>query len=170
MEKFCPSCKTNKDIDEFSKSKNRKDGHDWRCKDCVNNYVKQRYENNRSSILARMLEYIHSDKGKNTRSNWEDNNRDKLAANSRKFNQSPKGKIASAENSKKQHVKYPEKRNAQVIVMNAIAAGKLPQINTLTCHRCHANQAEHYHHPDYSKPMEVVPLCRQCHIDIHNQS
>ena len=66
--------------------------------------------------------------------------------------------------------KYPEKKKAQKTVMYAILRGDLPIISARICADpdCN-NQANHYHHVlGYSKEklLDVIPLCRSCHIMI----
>jgi hypothetical protein len=34
------------------------------------------------------------------------------------------------------------------------------------CHRCRVGRVEAHHH-DYTKPLEVVWLCKSCHMDLH---
>ncbi len=36
------------------------------------------------------------------------------------------------------------------------------------CSSCHIRPAEHAHHPDYSKPVEVIWLCVRCHQRLHH--
>jgi hypothetical protein len=36
------------------------------------------------------------------------------------------------------------------------------------CRQC-GNPKAQKHHPDYSKPLEVVWLCRECHLALHSQ-
>ena len=50
----------------------------------------------------------------------------------------------------------------------AIKAGKLPHATACTCKDC-GRQAEIYHHPDYGKPLQVVPLCQKCDRARHRQ-
>lgn len=68
---------------------------------------------------------------------------------------------------KKYANKYPEKMIAHQKVTAAKLLGILikPKLCEL-CGKDHKNiQA---HHEDYSKPLEVVWLCVQCHNDVHN--
>ena len=37
------------------------------------------------------------------------------------------------------------------------------------CKRCNKKKKLEAHHEDYSKPLEVTWLCRQCHNEIHNE-
>ena len=48
----------------------------------------------------------------------------------------------------------------------AVSTGKIkkPEI----CSVCEKpNKIIHGHHPDYNKPLEVIWVCLQCHVDIH---
>lgn len=64
---------------------------------------------------------------------------------------------------------HPEKPRARDAVKRAIKTGVLPVVNSLPCADC-GMQAEHYHHPDYSKPLEVVALCKFCHGARHRRN
>ena len=61
----------------------------------------------------------------------------------------------------------PEKHIAHVIVYKAVRRGDLPRVSTCDCVDCGIQAAE-YHHEDYSKPLEVEPLCKLCHVKRHN--
>lgn len=58
--------------------------------------------------------------------------------------------------------KHPERKAAQTKVHNAIRDGKL---KTQPCWVCGVKAEAH--HPDYSKPLEVVWLCRPHHMQAH---
>ena len=60
----------------------------------------------------------------------------------------------------------PLKVKARKSTYNAIQRGVLPQVSTCICIDCSA-QAQEYHHEDYRKPLDVIPLCRKCHIQRH---
>lgn len=62
--------------------------------------------------------------------------------------------------------KYPERRAAHDAVKEAVKAGKLPRVSTCSCFVC-GKQAEQYHHVDYSKRLEIIPVCRKCHREWH---
>lgn len=65
-------------------------------------------------------------------------------------------------------LRYPNKAKARRVVTHAVRDGKLPPVNTLLCVHC-GNSANEYHHPDYSKPLDVIPLCVSCHKKVHKQ-
>jgi len=47
----------------------------------------------------------------------------------------------------------------------ALFTGKI--IKPKTCSACGEKCNPHGHHADYSKPLCVIWLCHQCHIDLH---
>ena len=57
----------------------------------------------------------------------------------------------------------PEKRKAYMVTMIAIGRGKLQK---KPCEVCGAEKVE-AHHPDYTKPLDVMWVCRKHHADIH---
>lgn len=170
MEKFCPSCNETKNTTCFSKNKSRKDGLDWRCKQCVNQYLRERYKNNKTEISEKLKQYKQSDLGKKTTRLWIEENKQKIKQSQRKYNQTEKGKVVRDRHIRKHHEMYPEKNKAHIIVNNAIANGKIKPVGSYICSRCKERQAEHYHHPDYNKPLDVIPVCTPCHIAIHRES
>lgn len=53
---------------------------------------------------------------------------------------------------------------AAQIVCRAIKSGKLPKLKGLFCADCKTRPAISYEHRDYSKPLEVEPICRRCNL------
>jgi hypothetical protein len=64
-------------------------------------------------------------------------------------------------------LRYPEKARARNLVAKAIQRGDLISINKCLCNDCQT-QAKHYHHEDYTKPLEVIALCTSCHSKRHS--
>lgn len=52
---------------------------------------------------------------------------------------------------------------AHQAVAKARKTGQLPDPKTLSCADCNV-QAIEYDHRDYSKPLEVAPVCRRCNL------
>lgn len=145
--KQCTACKQIKETSEFYKDRSRRDGLYPQCKLCKRAYQK-RYEQTLERKVCHKR-YRQSPKGK---------------ARKRAYEQSEKGTVVRNAVRKRYHEKYPEKRKAHHAISTAIRAGKLPRPDTLKC-SC-GKQALEYHHPDYSKPLEVVALCVDCHKKI----
>lgn len=60
--------------------------------------------------------------------------------------------------------RYPERVKARQEVFNAIKRG---EIIRQSCSVCGLEKA-HAHHEDYSKPLDVIWLCRKHHREVHN--
>lgn len=66
------------------------------------------------------------------------------------------------------------KRSAQKLVELAVRQGRIvPQEECSSCgdtkRQKNGRSNVHAHHPDYTKPLEVVWLCRKCHVAVHKQ-
>ena len=78
-------------------------------------------------------------------------------------------KKANRERLKKKNDEYREKNRekfyARYKIMYAVRCKKI--IPPAECQRCHGKCKTQAHHPDYSKPMEVIWLCAPCHGTFH---
>jgi len=45
---------------------------------------------------------------------------------------------------------------------------KRGKLKKLPCQEC-GNEKSQMHHPDYSKPLEIIWLCRSCHLELHKE-
>ncbi len=77
----------------------------------------------------------------------------------RRYKKTEKGKAAAARARANWIAKNPEKRRAQVAVGNAIRDGRLEK---KPCEFCGEIKVEAHHH-DYSRPLDVVWLCKAHH-------
>ena len=136
MQKFCFKCQTEKPIDEFYKHPEMADGHLNKCKECTKSDVTA----NRN---ARLLEARTYD--------------------SRRSKQ-PTRIAATTKSTRRWRQKNHRKYAAQVILNNAIRAGK---IKRKPCERCGAKA--HAHHENYDKPLEVNWLCATHHSERHKE-
>ncbi len=99
---------------------------------------------------------------------WEENNKARVkeiqqAYKERDIENWKKIKCRSAEKERKIRSQETKARNE---VNNAIKKGLIKPVSECSCSDCNA-KAKDYHHEDYSKPLDVVPLCRMCHIARH---
>jgi hypothetical protein len=143
--KQCPRCKETKSLSRFYKSHNRRNGCQVYCINCT----KEHWQTKEYKTIQKR--YHQSKKAK--------------VAN-KKYQQSEKGKAMLKRKNKLSYIKNPEKWKANRSISHAVRDNKLPHPNTLQCHYC-PKQAEEYHHPDYSKPLYVLPTCKKCHRIIH---
>jgi len=89
----------------------------------------------------------------------------KKAKTDKKYSLSLNGKKIKNKACKKWQQKNRFKYNAQIIHNYYLKINNIKK----PCNCSHCNKEENLdaHHFDYSKPLEVVWLCRQCHIDLH---
>lgn len=149
LTKRCSGCKQFKPLSEFDKSRNQKDGHHNQCKIC-----KKHYRNTitgKIAIRKGVGKYRNSEKGKTTR---------------KRYRQSEKGKSVQQAGIKHFKALYPNQCRATSAVNHAIRDCKLPRSDTLLCHYC-PKPAQQYHHWHGYEPehwLDVVPVCKGCHI------
>lgn len=62
----------------------------------------------------------------------------------------------------------PHKKKAREILNEAVRSGKIHRPSI--CQSCGAEATVHGHHEDYTKPLEVVWLCSECHGKRHRIS
>ena len=55
---------------------------------------------------------------------------------------------------------------ANYLVWLEIRTHRMQPASECACEHCR-NQAQEYHHSDYSKPLSVIPLCQECHVKVH---
>ena len=83
----------------------------------------------------------------------------------KRYQQSTKGKARY----KRYALRHPERIKAKKAISNAIYRNKLNRPETLHCIGCF-EQAQEYHHPSYApeQRFNVVPVCAECHRQIHS--
>lgn len=139
---LCKFCNTEKPHDMFYASSKTK------CKECtlsaVNKHRKENierirsYDRLRGSIPHRVAARAEYSK-------------------TQAFTQSHK---ASAE---RWAARHPERRKASHIVSNAVRDGRLKKLPCMCCGDANVEG----HHPDYSRPLDVVWLCVKHHKEVH---
>lgn len=160
--KQCSKCKKFKPFSEFSKNRSHKDGYSNNCKICEYNRDKK-YKQTKEGKAARKR-YKQSKKGKVANKRYGQTDKSKVAGKS--YRQSEKGKATRQVVQKRFLSRNPNHLKAKMAVNHAVAAGKLPKVNTLKC-AC-GEQAEQYHHHKGYAPehwLDVIPVCKKCHFN-----
>lgn len=115
-------------------------GYQARCRECEAKKARERYKKNPHKHILRKVEYLKTERGK----------------------QSQYGVT------KRQMVKYPEKSRARARLRYALKAGTIRKPDA--CQSCEATgQRIEGHHDDYSKPLVVLWLCPSCHRERHGR-
>lgn len=79
-----------------------------------------------------------------------------------KYSKTESGKLVQYKADQERNIKFAGRRKARSMISYAIKTGK---IKPLLCFVC-GDLAE-AHHPDYSRPLDVVWLCKTHHKDAH---
>ena len=119
--------------------------------------------NNRTEVLKR---YNSSAKGQATRRRYELTKKGKRAT--KKYRTSEKGNKTARQYVANYRDKYPKREKANRMITNAIRSGRMPPAKTKECYYCDDN-ATAYHHPDYNRPLDVIPVCPNHHIQVHKE-
>lgn len=139
---ICKKCKTDKPEEGFYVSNKA------RCKECVKAAVTA----NRLENLERVRSY--------DRMRGSQPHRVSARLTYQKTNAFAQSHKAAAE---RWSAKHPDRRKASHMVSNAIRNGKLKKFPCMVCGR----QKVEGHHPDYSRPLDVVWLCNPHHREAH---
>ena len=145
-EKSCKRCGELKPFSAFYKHQQMADGHLNICIECTKSRVARHRKEN--------IEYI----------NWYD----RLRANMP--NRVEQRRLWSEKNKRKSNrskldwqSKNSKKRECHIKVGNALRSGRLQKQPCVECGDVNSEA----HHPDYSKPFDVVWLCKRHHNQLH---
>lgn len=148
--KTCFKCNQVKDISQFYKHSQMKDGYLNKCKDCAKNDIHINRKNK--------IEYYR--------------NFDKMRANHphrvqarKEYINTDKGKQAKSRACNKFRKTNPIKSKAHRAVQYALKCNKL--IKPPECECCSLPNKLQAHHDDYNKPLDVKWLCSSCHSNWH---
>lgn len=148
----CRYCKQDKPRADFYESAIRRNGT-GDCKECVRSRVR--------ANRAKKIEYYREF----------DRQRGSLPhrVQARKeYAQTEAGKEAHARATSKSRRENPYRYQATNAVNNAVRDGRL--VKPDTCESCNNKCNPHGHHCDYNKPLDVMWLCTNCHIEWHKEN
>ena len=154
MMKVCKKCGIEKPIEDFYIHNQMRDGYLSFCKDCV----KDRVSNHRQENLERIRKYDRN----------RPNAKERIKKEYEAIKNNKERYKRYLENKNKWGKENREKRNAHSRVQRAIENGLL--IKPSTCQICGKCECEiQGHHHDYSKPLDVVWVCTECHGKLHKK-
>ncbi len=158
--KSCSKCKQFKEFVEFYTDSRRKDGLQSQCKTCFLDTKRQYQQSEEGKAYQKNYyeQYRQSDRGK-----------DCIKKAQKRYTQSKKGKEFYRKAARRNYRKFPDRSKARNAISHAIAKGTLLPAKTYRCVYCD-KQAKQYHHPDYAKPLGVIPVCTKCHILLNHST
>lgn len=148
--KRCFKCFAEKPLDEFYKHSSMKDGVLGKCKECTKADVKNHREKNLKAVRAY------------------DRSRGNLAhrvAAREAYSKTESFAKSHEASIKRWAAAHPDRKRAASAVSNAIRDGKL--IPWPVCALPECSGKPQGHHPDYSRPLDVVWLCIKHHKEVH---
>jgi len=107
MYRVCSKCKNKKDLSDFNKDKNRKDGYRSQCKTCIKDY----YRVNKERHAANMAEYYRLNKDQYIE--YYETNKEQILDQKRKYRDANKEKFALRD------LKYRKNNKDQIAVREA---------------------------------------------------
>jgi hypothetical protein len=148
MTKTCFRCHQTKPLDEFYRHSMMRDGRLNKCKDCTKADTRRRRRDKHESVL----EY---DRRRNMQPH-------RVTARL-EYMQTQQGKLAHSKANNAWANKYPERKAASTAINSAKLTGKLAPLPCLIC----GDPNTEAHHPDYSRPLDVIWLCTAHHKAAH---
>lgn len=142
--KECFKCKIEKELIEFYKHKQMKDGYLNKCKICTMN---DSNENRKANVeYYKLYDRARANLAHRVKARKE-------------YAKTEAYKISCKKRNKKWIENNKEKRAAHVILNNRLRDGKIKKEN---CKLCGSNKSQ-AHHKDYSRPLDVQWYCASCH-------
>ena len=149
--KICFKCGAEKPLTDYYKHKKMADGHLNKCKSCTKSDAKNHRLNNVESVRAYDRQRHMNDPDR----------RKKSLAAAKSWRE--KNKILHTEKTREWRKRNPEKYAAHIATNNALRNNKLEK---KPCEVC-GDPKSQAHHQDYSKPLDVIWLCHQHHVQWH---
>ena len=158
--KRCARCKEWKERKYFHRDSTKLDGVRGTCKLCISSYELERRAQPHIAVRIResAYKYNRSEKGK---------------ASMLARNKTEKQKEYCRRDTRRRYRLYPEKVAAHSKVKNEIKKGRLIRQSCEHCGRkpekVNGRQIIHAHHEDYSKPLDIIWLCKEHHAELHRR-
>lgn len=151
--KTCSQCSEEKLLSDFYNSGRH---HTTRCKPCHNIYMRNWRRENKDAIRIRDRERGFCEKERHRRRQYYQTRKHDPDFRSRK-----QALCKEAE------LRHPIKYRTRTILTNAKKYGKV--IPNEMCENCGMSEDVTAHHEDYTKPLDVIWLCRACHGKRHQE-
>jgi hypothetical protein len=139
------------------------------CKECTNAQNRARHEISKDdkNAKARAFYQKHKNrfKARSRKYRQTDAGQESLRKCREKFMSTEHGKESVRQSIKKYSDNNKEKRRCHWRVKAALKSGKIVRRPCCVC----GNVKVHAHHPDYTKPLYVIWLCRKHHCEEHRK-
>ena len=141
---ICAKCKTDKLPDDFHRNRRRPSGLCCYCKECRREL--QRPKESKEQRYTRYLKHVEREL--EYQQNYRKTHPGLQTVQTRRYRS-----------------KHPDRARAHTLIAVRIFRGKLKREPCVIC----GNDKTHAHHPDYSKPLEIVWFCPKHHRQLHKK-
>lgn len=169
MTKTCSKCREEKPLDAFHRASKSKDGRQAQCKECsrASNYAWRSANPGRTIELRKLRDERNPGRRAEVQKRWAQAHPDALSASNRRYSE------RHPERKREQHRQWimlnPTKHWCHRKLNEAIRCGRI--VKSTSCQDCGtSNKRLEGHHEDYSKPLEVIWLCKACHEHRHHKA
>ncbi|KKM95174.1 hypothetical protein LCGC14_1190900 [marine sediment metagenome] len=168
-EKHCVRCERTLPITDFSLNVRTKTGYDAYCKTCKKEYDHARYVGSIDRVKARAKRYAaeHPEQARVSHQKYERAHRQEKAERNQIYRRKPDARERHRLHMRRFHSQHPERAQCLSATQKQVKTGAL--LRFTTCGACGEKKRVEYHHEDYSKPFEVIALCRKCHLAVHGK-
>lgn len=163
--KPCSRCGEVKPSSAFSPDRRKSDGLQSRCKACLADIGRARYQANPESerVRARRWQTQHPERARETALRWKAENPERVSEQGRQWkSEHPERHYAA---NRRWQEANPERaamtKRAVGIVQRALIHGDL--VRPSACDECSQVGTVQAAHSDYSRPLDVRWLCHRCH-------
>jgi hypothetical protein len=120
---------------------------------------------NRERSLQRFKEYraAHKKEHADQMRKWRKENRERAIETGFEYRENHRSELQLR--SRKYRKANQEKEYAHGVIKNLLKFGKIQRPDT--CSKCGSSLNIIAHHPDYSKPKDIIWICQSCHLAIH---
>lgn len=160
----CVKCGAMKPLSGYAPSRSNGSGHPRKkrmCKECVSARQREYRNNNKDRYIAYMAEYrrAHYDRLQ------EQSHENYMANREKRIKDAVEYSRNHPEICKNKRTREPEKAKCWSSFSDAVYRGLVQRRNV--CDLCGSSGKIHGHHPDYSKPLDVIWVCTICHGKLH---
>ena len=148
--KRCFKCQCEKPLEDFYRHSAMGDGRLGKCKECTKNDVKRHRQENLEAVRA-------YDRLRGSMPH-------RVAAR-KEYAKTTDGKLAHARARKASAARFPARNKARTTLGNAVRDGRVIPWPVCAVPECCGKPQGH--HPDYSRPLDVVWLCDKHHKEAH---
>lgn len=162
----CTKCGVEQPVENFAKEPRMECGHRKQCNLC--RYKTKLARSTPEQRAAYMKAYFQTPSGKAAKRRshkaWQQSEK------GRAYSQRPDVKRYRAAKCAKHRANNPGKNAARNAVRSAKKHGELAPASEHQCNHCGRRASEYHHHNGYDKEhwLDVIPLCRPCHLKADN--